>query len=101
MTSQYNQLIKSASTKRLKAWPQHLDQLKYKKFRKKKKEEKSNITRKIIKQIRNCITNARIVCVMMMGVTASQDRNLAQLSKVSKKNYHKKKPHQFRKPFRN
>ena len=37
---------------------------------------------------------------MMMGGTASQDGNLAQLSKV-KKNHPKKKPHQVRKPFLN
>ena len=35
-----------------------------------------------------------------MSGTASQDGNLAQLSKVSKeKTAHKKKPHQVRKPF--
>ena len=36
-----------------------------------------------------------------MGVTASKDGNLAELSKVSKKSTHKKKPHQVRKPFMN
>ena len=39
--------LKSSSTKQLKAWPQHLDQLHYK-----NEKEKSNITRKIIQQIR-------------------------------------------------
>ena len=38
---------------------------------------------------------------MMMGGTASQDGNLAQLSKVSKEKPPKKKPHQVRKPFLN
>ena len=37
---------------------------------------------------------------MIMSGTASQDGNLAQLSKVSKeKTTHEKKPHQVRKPF--
>ena len=35
------------------------------------------------------------------GGTASQDGNLAQLSKVSKEKPPKKKPHQVRKPFLN
>ena len=38
-------------------------------------------------KLRDWITSAWLVCVLMMGGTASQDENLAQLSKVSKENY--------------
>ena len=38
----------------------------------------------ILNKLKDLITSARLVCIMMMGGTASQDGNLAQLSKVSK-----------------